>query len=226
MKLLYFSVLFALLSPGFVAQDVVQPYFCATPGVELTYSNYDGDGDFDGSFSMLVIDCIGDMTKGSVKYSHKFFDDDNKPLFNGKELIMDVYLDKGETFSKMYELKKAIKVQDVFSKGDASSLPLEMFVGMKIRDGEIVVQVNNIKSTVKVSNRKVTSKDLITTDAGSYECFKIEEHQTNTVMGFSKEWDVKTWYAKNMGCVKQETYRKGKLISSQILTKYKMIKSK
>ncbi len=225
MKRFIFSALCVLLCAyvpftSLSAQES-EPYYCATPGKVLSFNNYDKKEQLSGSYTMRVDKCEGDMNNGSVSYTYLFYDEDGKPLFGDKnDVVMDVTIVNGVTSSKMHDMKKASKTQDLFSKGDASHIPAELKVGMTIKDGYISVHVNNFKSSVSVSNRKVTEEKDITVEAGTYHCFLVEEDQTNTVLGFDKKFKIKTWYAKNLGNIRQEVYdRKGKLISYQILTK-------
>ena len=59
----------------------------------------------------------------------------------------------------------------------------------------------------------------VTTPAGTFKGYKMEEVQTNKVLVSTKSFRIVTWYAKNIGCVKQEVYdKKGKLLRTLELT--------
>ena len=62
---------------------------------------------------------------------------------------------------------------------------------------------------------------LVTTDApeaGSYDCFILEETITTKSMMMKEVEKIKSWYAYGIGLVKEVTYDKhGKLISTMIL---------
>jgi hypothetical protein len=66
----------------------------------------------------------------------------------------------------------------------------------------------------------IVGTERIQTEAGSFDCFILEETLTTKVMMVKDVEKIKSWYAYGIGLVKEITYDKnGKLISSIILNK-------
>jgi hypothetical protein len=73
---------------------------------------------------------------------------------------------------------------------------------------------------MRYTDRTVTGTETIDTPAGKFDCFIISS-QTEVKMLMTKTGTSKSWIAKGVGLVKQEDYnKKGKLISSEILTEF------
>ena len=110
------------------AQDYDKSGYCPiTKGMTLEYVNYDADGARMSSFIMKVSAVEGTLSKGTVTFDQYFYDADGKPLFsdNGGNLPMEVTVGGPEgTVSRMSDVGKVMKVQDIMSKGDASSVRL------------------------------------------------------------------------------------------------------
>ena len=118
------------------AQDYDKSGYCPiTKGMTLEYANYDADGRKTASYVMTVSAVSGTLKKGTVTFDQYFYDEDGNPLFddNGGNLPMEVTVGGPDgTVSRMSEMGKVMKVQDIMSKGDASSVPAGMKVGTAI----------------------------------------------------------------------------------------------
>ena len=66
--------------------------------------------------------------------------------------------------------------------------------------------------------RKIVGTEKIQTEAGSFDCFILEEKITTKFMMMKDVEKIRSWYAYGIGLVKEVTYDKnGKLISTMIL---------
>lgn len=207
------------------AQDYDKSGYCPiTKGMILEYVNYDADGARISSFVMKVSEVDGTLQKGTVSFDQFFYDAGGNPLFddNGGNLPMEVTVGGPEgTVSRMSEVGKVMKVQDIMSKGDASSVPSGIKPGMTIPDGNIRVKVGKISASIVTQNRQVVQQKSITVPAGTFDCFLIKEEQVTKTVG-SKTERVETWYAAGIGCIKQAVYdRKGRLDHTQELVSIK-----
>ena len=75
---------------------------------------------------------------------------------------------------------------------------------------------------MKVSgqDRRIVGTERIQTEAGSYDCFVLEETITTKAMMMKDVEKIKSWFAYGIGMVKEITYDKhGKLISTITLNK-------
>ncbi len=110
-------------------------------------------------------------------------------------------------------------------EGDFLEFPKNPAVGQNLEDGQITIKIKQegmpeISVVTKMYNRKVESKENITTPAGNFETYKITS-DIESKAGFVKnKASSADWYSQNYGSVKSENYdKKGNLKSYQILTK-------
>lgn len=216
-----------VLSGGYSvsAQDYDKSGYCPiTKGMTLEYVNYDAGGARTGSFVLKVSAVEGTLSKGTVTFDQYFYDADGKPLFsdNGGNLPMEVTVGGPDgTVSRMNDVGKVMKVQDIMSKGDASSVPAGMKVGTAIPDGTIKVRIGKISATIATQDRQVVEQKSITVPAGTFDCFLIKEEQVTRTVG-SRTERIETWYAAGIGCIRQAVYdRKGRLDHTQELVSIK-----
>lgn len=196
-------------------------FFSVTQGDSFTYTIYSPDGEVEYKYSCTNKEVNGaDLSDASVVYEYQFWEGDGKPLFadDGK-MDMKITLNSEGTTSYMYDMKKSMAIQDVVTMGDISSLPSELKVGQSVPDGKINIKVKSVGASFLITDRKVVAIEDVTTPAGTFKGYKMEEVQTNKVLVSTKSFRIVTWYAKNIGCVKQEVYdKKGKLLRTLELT--------
>lgn len=114
---------------------------------------------------------------------------------------------------------------DVEVTGDKMDIPSDLKVGQTLNDITYTVKmavsgVNLMNRTFMVKNRKVETKESVTTPAGTFECFKITFTTTSAKGIGSGTTKTAMWYAKDAGLVKSENYKEdGKFINRQLLTK-------
>lgn len=194
-----------------------------TVGMTLEYLNHDADGSKADTYVLHVKEAEGNLQSGTVTFDQHFYDKDGQPLFDDNNLPMVVTVGGPEgTVSKMSDVGKVMKVQDIMSKGDASNVPSELKVGATIPDGKIKVQIGKISATITTVNRQVVDHKEITVPAGTFDCWLIREEQQTKTLGTKVE-KVETWYARGIGCVKQSVYdKKGRLQHTQELVSFKL----
>lgn len=194
-------------------------YCPLTVGMKLTYSNYSPDGKKTSTYTMEIKETEGDFHNGTIVYDMIFLNEDNEPVLKNNRLSMKVVKTSEGTTSYMKDVRLIMKVQNMISKGDVSSIPTVLTKGMSIKNGIIDVKVGNIGSSILTNDRKVTGTQEITTPAGEFKTFIIEETQTTKSI-FNVTEKIKSWYVKGIGCVKQEVRDKhGKLTNRQVLEK-------
>ena len=196
-------------------------FFSVTQGDSFTYTIYSPDGEVEYKYSCTNKEVNGaDLSDASVVYEYQFWEGDGKPLFADEgKMDMKITLNIEGTTSYMYDMKKSMAIQDVVTMGDISSLPSELKVGQSVPDGKINIKVKSVGASFLITDRKVVAIEDVTTPAGTFKGYKMEEVQTNKVLVSTKSFRIVTWYAKNIGCVKQEVYdKKGKLLRTLELT--------
>lgn len=112
------------------------------------------------------------------------------------------------TVGKQVEFGDSLKIGQI--------LPDET-VEMQAKSGSSIIA----KPTFLLTKREVVGTETVTTMAGSFDCLKINydlESRFGTVIVKRK---CAVWLAKNVGMVKSETFKKGKLEGSQQLTAFR-----
>jgi len=111
---------------------------------------------------------------------------------------------------------------------DATNLeiPSHLEPGMKLNDGIITIKASTGGMTLmtlqtRVFDRIVESRETITTEAGTFDCYKVTQMIEIKTLG---KFVVKgiEWIAENIGTVRSESYnKKGKLSGYSVLTSLK-----
>lgn len=122
------------------------------------------------------------------------------------------------------ELEKSITNPEIHSvvTGNNLEIPSNLSVGLKLPDSKIDVKITsgkvNLSVKTEVYNREVIGNEKITVPAGTFDCYIIS-YETNVKSLITKKSTHKSWVAKGIGTVKQETYdKKGGLEKLELLT--------
>jgi hypothetical protein len=219
--------LFVLLSALFILNPLLKAQTCGylllTNNTEVEMSVYDKKGNSSGKVVYKVLSSNGTQAKVTSKvFSEK-----------GKELTSNeaTYKCDGNSFSvDMKALlpgdqSKTMEMKDMEVKSNNASInyPTSMSVGAKLPDNEFTADTymsgtKIMSMNLKVTDRKVEAKESITTPAGKFECYKITSNQ-NVKAIFNMSMQTTEWFSPNVGVVKTETYKKGDLVSSMMITK-------
>ena len=100
-------------------------------------------------------------------------------------------------------------------------IPNKLAVGYKLPLGEMYVDLGGFRVKSTITENEVVDREEITTPAGTFKCYVVKQTSSARVMGIKSETTIKTWYARGIGQVKSETYSKGELMSTSILTSMK-----
>jgi len=124
---------------------------------------------------------------------------------------------------------KAFGNAEMKIEGDALEVPSKLSAGQALKDGTLILTAVGtpipMTMTINITNRKVVSKESITTPAGTFDCYKITstmnmQNKMGVTMNFT--FSATDWIAPKVGMVKTESYDKnGKLNGYTILTKRK-----
>ena len=112
-------------------------------------------------------------------------------------------------------------ISDTFA-GQIKVIDRSVVMTMKMGDSGMNAGMDN---QVKIHNRKVTAEEQVTTEAGTFDCYKITYDQTVTmkIMGMERKNNFQgaEWFSKDAGMIKSESYNdKGKLTGSMVLTRF------
>jgi hypothetical protein len=217
----------ALFSSIFIYQNVANAQTCGylllTNNAEIEMSMFDKKNEPSGKVVYKVLSSNGK----EAKVNSKVFNEKGKELTTAE----GTYKCDGNNFS--FDMKamlpgdqaKAMNMKDMEVKTNNAMLnyPSNMTVGSTLPDNEFTADTYSgtmklMGMSFKITNRKVDSKETITTPAGKFDCFKITSNQDVKAI-FNFNMQMTEWFSPNVGVVKTEAYRKGSLFSSTLITK-------
>jgi hypothetical protein len=226
MKKLLFLCISSLITISLNAQDCVF-YYPKTQGAVLEYKSFDKKEKLTSRSTQKVkeISENGDALKATIEYQS--FD------AKGKDLGINEYTVKCENGVYSVDMKSFLDAQTMASYKDMKiditsnslEMPSEMKVGDQLKEGKLVVSISSegmpiMTMTTTISDRKVEARESVTTEAGTFDCFKIT-YTITTKMMIGMRFEVAEWFADGVGSVKTESYSKGNKMSSTLLTSIK-----
>lgn len=185
----------------------LKPYICITPGAELTFTSYDAKGkEISGGGSVQKVISATGMA-GNYDITMQITVPGINPI-TAQTKVTDgnaiVSLGGGATVSL---------------EGDVPFIPERMAVGMELDCGVINADVMGMKTVQTITSNKVVGREELTTNAGSFKCYIVEQQYTASLMGIKTNGMTRTWYARGLGAIKIETMDKnGKVQQTQLLT--------
>lgn len=189
------------------------PYCCVNKGAELTYTDYDAKGNETG-------------TTINVYKEVKVISDQDY------DISMETNVNASGTQTTMETTMEVRNGSAMISMGQGSidltatdpelmRIPNKLAVGYKLPLGEMYVDLGGFRVKSTITENEVVDREEITTPAGTFKCYVVKQTSSARVMGIKSETTIKTWYARGIGQVKSETYSKGELMSTSILTSMK-----
>lgn len=228
-KLLQHICIIILATNCLNAQEVCSKYYPMVDGSSFEYTNYNKKGKIDGvtNYTVSSVTSLGAATKATLELKMS----DKK----GKEVYDLNYNFTCENNVVKVDYKSLFPAQMMQQYGEMDiemdisgtdiELPNDLSVGKELADANVTINMNisGIKMEISVDqiNRKVISKESITTAAGTFDCMVIKETTKSKTMGAKIELNSKLWLAEGVGMIKQETYKKnGDLMSRTELSKF------
>lgn len=222
----------ALLLLAFLLAVAVQAQDCSIfypfkEGVTLEYTNYNKKGKVEGSTTSTVTTVEASGDAALAKINTVIRDEKGKEQFSG---AYDVRCDNGTIImdaSNMVNpaMQQSLANMEVSIEGTELALPSTLTVGQELPDASTTIKAGSngvtiINMTVNVTNRKVLSREELTTPAGTFNCYKITQ-DTDVKMMIAKTMTSIDYYAEGVGMVRSETYdKKGNLEGYTELTKF------
>ncbi|MBN2613551.1 MAG: hypothetical protein JXB00_18490 [Bacteroidales bacterium] len=225
-KITLLTIVFVLAMATINAQECLF-FYPKTKGAVLEYKNYDKKNALTGMSRHKVTEISQDGGSVTAVIEVEAFDKKEKPV--GKnELTVKCqdgiyYVDMKNYVSP--ETLAAYKDMDVKVETDNLQIPASLKPGDVLKDGSITITISNagmklmtLKTTI--TNRKVESKEQVTTEAGTFDCYKISSLVTSKSIMTVKINTIE-WYSKDNGMIKSESYSDNKLAGSTVLTAIK-----
>ncbi|HEX8021551.1 hypothetical protein [Mucilaginibacter sp.] len=222
MKKLIVLLLMLICKIGF-AQNCSQ-FVNNVNGKKLTYVSQDAKG----KPQMTAVYVTSKKDATTVTVHAEINDKNGKAIGNGdSEMICTGNTIKVDmkSFVPAANMKGNMQVS-----GEAKYLtyPADMQAGQTLDDGSVTIDMGNngaqmANLQMDIKNRKVEQAETVSTNAGSFDCFKISYDATTKMrmMGIGIPFNMKVteWYSPKLGrFVKSETYNKGgKLMGTMTL---------
>ena len=189
------------------------PYCCTTKGVELTYTDYDAKGRETGTTVTVYkdVNMISDLDYDVVMETTVNVDG----VVQTMETTMEVR--NGSAMISMGQGNIDLTATDP----ELQRIPNKLAVGYQLPLGEMIVNVSGFRVKSTVTENEVIDREEITTPAGTFKCYVVQQTCEGRVMGIKSSSTTKIWYARGIGMVKTESYSKGELFSTSVLTSKK-----
>ena len=226
MRNIFYTLLLSLFFISAVnAQDACNPYYHLKQGRKWTVTNYNAKDKYQGKQYFEVLSLSESGGKLTAKVMLKSYDKkDDLQLEKEVEFQCEdgvVYMDMGQYVPD--ETLEAFKDMDVTMDIDQVSFPESLEVGQQLPEGGVKMTINGpmpMTIDVRVKDRKVMAEESISSEAGTFDAFKINSITEIKMMG-TREMKNVEWIAKNVGMVRSETYDKnGKLKYYSVLTDF------
>lgn len=205
-------LLFVMLA-GTASLFAQAPYCCTTKGAEATFTDYDAKGRETGTTVVVYkdVNVISDMDYDVVVETTV----NAGGVVNTVESTMQVR--NGNAMVSMAQGSIDLTATDP----ELLQIPNKLAVGYKLPLGDIYVDLGGFRVKSTVTENEIIDREEITTPAGTFKCYVLKQTSEGRVMGIKSASTLKVWYARGVGQVKQETYSKGELVSSSVLTSFK-----
>lgn len=227
LKSLFLSAVLLSLGILVFAQDC-RIYFPDKVGAVREMSSFDNKDKFTGKTTQEILDIrnSGNVIAMDVKTS---ISDADGNEFSNSEITLSCEdgvfkMDMSDYLSEMLEAYQSMEIE---MKGDNLTFPSGLKVGDMLDDASMDITILNngmkfMNMQVVISNRQVLAKENVTTDAGTFDCFKISYDMETITKIIKVKASAIEWIADGVGVVKTESYnKKGKLASYTLLTNLK-----
>ena len=218
-----------------------EPFFSSKPGRVLVYENLDADGNLISVNADSLAVMTGDFEEGQATVVSTIINQGDSSRFRSKVLMK---FDRGEVITDMAALmeeamqegmrqsmdamgggedaESQAAMMEILDRttvtGECRGIPAELSVGMELPDYEIEIKVMFITSKMGCRDRKVIGRESVTTPAGTFDCYVVEETMTAKAMMVNEKTRQVSWYARGIGLVRQQTFDKKKLTGTTLLS--------
>jgi hypothetical protein len=190
--------------------------------IEMTIYNKKGDVSGRQVYTVSDVNTNGSGTTGVV--NSEMFDKKGKSIAKGHTEIVC----NGGVMMLDMKMQLPEQQQEQFSKADVKAdkvyieYPANMKPGDNLKDATLNMTIDNAGMTQTVnmvtSDRKVETKESVTTPAGTWDCFKISFRSKITIktmgIGIPVNIEGTEWFAPDFGIVKTESKHGSTAITS------------
>ncbi|MBS4013773.1 MAG: hypothetical protein KGZ97_08435 [Bacteroidetes bacterium] len=225
-------VLLLVLSISFSATSQnCNYYYPLNANTKMQYQTFNSKNKLESTQEVLISDVknVGNSLEATI--STKIFDNKNKLVSEGEYIVSCSGNEISFDMSAMIDqsILKGFEGMEVQIEASDMTIPSDLVVGNQLKDAtmKMIVKAGPMTisdMTITVKNRKVESKENITTPAGTYESFKVTHDYiiVSKAMGMTTTINSKSvdYMVKDLGTVRSESYdEKGVLQSYSVLSK-------
>jgi len=225
MKQYLFSFLFFL---GLLSKTLAQEctsYYLLTKGANVEISLYDDKQKLSGRQEWTVRDVGINAKQTLATAAVVMYNGEGRELARADDITIQCA--DGQYSIDMRSLMMNGAPTGPAASGKSESAmalyPSSLQVGMTLPEANFTVDTSpagfGIRVKMAIKDRKVEGQETITTPVGKFNCYRIAyTYQMKAGIGVS--YDGIEWFSPGVGVIKSESYRKGKLIGSSVLTKF------
>lgn len=204
----------------FSAPMQAQGYICTRQGARLEYvRKYADNGKFQWRNVMTITSFSQD---GTLEYRSDFLKSNGKNYYKGP-VSVSMYVDMqtgsvsmpmGKSMAAVIEARTGLSAS---GSNEVSVLPADMEPGSVLPNVDASAKVGVLTYRLHIYDRKVLRRETLSVPGGTFECVVLEEHKIESGPGHNRDVVNHTWYAKDVGYVRHDTYVKGVLETQEIL---------
>ena len=228
----FFLIAFALiliLPVAHLSGQDCNMYFISEEGAEMELTHYNPKDKVESVTRHVIKE--KNHINGAVVYTvqHTTYDGKDKEIGSGE---FEIKCKDGVFYMDMKNFLDESMMQgnedmEFEMKSEDLEFPSDLSVGQSLSDGSITATMEgggmmSFEMKVKITDRKVETKETVTTPAGTFDCYRISYNTQTDMMMMNVNTRSVDWVAEDVGMVKSETYnKKDKLQSYTLLTDLK-----
>lgn len=212
MKSFLISILFVFLFQNIIpAQEACKAYLPAE-GTTLTYANFDKKGK-QTSTTTTKVESVRMKDDKTIYKVHQLISDGKEK--NDMENDFEYQCDGDKFIIDMQSIINAEQMASfeggkIIAEVDNMHIPANLEPGMELNDGnikmDVYVEPMNLIVTARSFYRKVIALEEVTTEAGTFQAWKIDGNIESKFSFMRFAVRVIEWYVEDIGIVRSETY--------------------
>lgn len=221
--LVLFIMILGISFQSTMAQNGCDGYYANQKGTKYQTKAYDKKNKLVSISNYVIKDSDAKKTVVQVTTTN---DKGKETLNTDFDILCDgnsISIDQKKLMSKQITATMTDPSVSTTVSGNNLVTPNELIVGQSLPENEIDILVKssmNMTVKFKTFDRKVIGKEKITVPAGTFDCYIVTASLDAQVL-VNKKTTTKSWLAKGVGLVKQETYsKKGDLEKTDFLTAF------
>lgn len=214
------------------AQNPADSFYPFKEGSTWELSNFNAKGNPTGRNVYTITKVVSQGATYTASVHSSGYNEKNKELFSSDYDVVfsnggDIHIDMKSMITN--DQQQQYKDMTMNIEGNDLIIPKSLTVGQSLPNGDMKATIYSSSALFATlsyvsSERKVLTKESVTTPAGTFDAFKVTSklNSVTTTMGIpiKFEFTVVEWYSYGNGAVRSEVYNKsGNLVSYSVLSK-------